>query len=115
MILTLHRRDDAPTDPAGLFDPGFTYVYAPAEGDIGCELTGLRAPSQWADEDEPFYLDVVRDLGLPWHGIAPAPLVVVDEAEVAALPPTRPLPLADLVTSSKRTRKRRQPRARAAS
>lgn len=101
MILTLHRRDDAPTDPAGLFDPGFTYVYAPAEGDIGCELTGPRHPSQWADEQTPIYLDVVAALVLP--------------AVVEALPPTRPLPLADLVTSSKRTRKRRQPRARAAS
>lgn len=115
MILTLHRRPDAPTDPAGVFDPGFTYVYAPAEGSIGCPLTGPRMPSQWADEDEPFYLDVVRDLGLKWHGIEPAPLVVVDEELVAALPPTRPLPLADVVMSSRRTRKRRQPRARAAS
>lgn len=97
-MITVYRRPDAPTDPAALFAADFTFVYAPDEGEIGCELTGPRHPSQWADEQTPIYLDVFAALTLP--------------AVVEALPPTRPLPLAELVgaTAGGPRKRRRAPR-----
>ncbi len=63
-----------------------TALHRPAWADA-CPLFGRRAAHTWADEVEPFYLDVVRDLGSPFLPATQA----LDLAAVFAAEPAAPL------------------------
>lgn len=71
-MFTPYRRPDAPDVPAPLFDPAATLLVDP--------LTG--AVPTWRLDEEPIYLEVIRDFGVPGLADPAGPVVsgdVVDE------------------------------------
>lgn len=67
-MFTPYRRPDAPDVPAPLFDPAATLLVDP--------LTGV-VPT-WRLDEEPIYLEVIRDLGVPGLADPAGPVVVGD-------------------------------------
>ena len=68
MSITLHRRTALDAVPALLFDPAATLLVDP--------LTG--AVPTWRLDEEPIYLECVRDLGVPGLADPAGPVVVGD-------------------------------------
>lgn len=125
MIPSLYRRPAAALDAAPVFDP-----IDPLSG----------AVPTWRLDEEPIYLEVVRDLGRPGQLLGPAPgdvvegvvldpepvedddRVVEDDGEdehprAVEAPPTVPIPIRPttrIPVSGRGGRKRRQPNARRA-
>lgn len=64
-MFTLYRRPDAPVVPAPMFDPAATLLVDP--------LTGV-VPT-WRLDEEPIYLEVIRDLGVPGLADPAGPVV----------------------------------------
>lgn len=64
-MFTPYRRPDAPDVPAPLFDPAATLLVDP--------LTGV-VPT-WRLDEEPIYLEVIRDLGVPGLADPAGPVV----------------------------------------
>lgn len=90
MIKTYYRRPDLPGTPAALFDD--------ERADVD-PLTG--AVPTWRLDEEPIYLETVRDLGVPGLDEPATPgdviagdVVEVDDPVVDDAPPTRALRLA---------------------
>lgn len=83
-------------------------MFTPTAAAVTDDLAGARPT--WRLGDEPIYLSVVRDLGVPGRLQGPAPADVV-AGEVVESPPTGPIGVveADGATTARPTPQRRQP------